>query len=188
MSSVAPVSRSARGCSCGSAVATRRTSCCERARGLQNLCVERLVVALVLVALAVVVAVVLDRRKPAPPTQSKRWEVPTQLDRDDFDEADRPWLVAVFTSSSCDSCAKVLPKARVLESDEVAVVEVSYQDRKDLHRRYGVDVVPTLVAADPDGVACASFTGVMSATDLWAAVAEAREPGSSPEPDLGTLH
>jgi len=31
----------------------------------------------------------------------------------------------------------------------------------------------------------ASFVGVPTATDLWAAVAEARAPGASPEPDLG---
>jgi thiol-disulfide isomerase/thioredoxin len=150
--------------------------------------VERLVIALVLVAVAVAVAVVLERRKPAPPTQPKRWEVPTQLDRDDFDERDKPWLVAVFTSSTCDSCAKVVPKAQVLASADVGVVEVPYQSRKDLHQRYGVDVVPTLVVADPEGVVQASFVGQPTATDLWAAVAEAREPGSSPEPDLGHLH
>jgi hypothetical protein len=149
--------------------------------------VERVVVALVLISLAVVVAVVLERRKPAPPTQPKRWEVPTQLDRDDFDGRDHPWLVAVFTSSTCDSCEKVLPKARVLASPAVAVTEIPYQSRKDLHARYGVDVVPTLVVADEEGVVRASFVGVPTATDLWAAVAEARVPGSSPEPDLGSI-
>ena len=146
---------------------------------------ERLVVALVLIAVAVAVAVVLERRKPAPPTQPKQWDVPTQLDRDDFGERHRPWLVAVFTSDTCDSCAKVMPKARVLASDTVGVVEIPYQSHKDVHRRYGVDVVPTLVVADPDGVVKASFIGQPTATDLWAAVAEAREPGSTPEPDLG---
>jgi hypothetical protein len=149
--------------------------------------VERVVVALVLIAVAVAVAVVLERRKPAPPTQPKRWDVPTQLDRDDFEGRDRAWLVAVFTSSTCESCERVLPKAAVLASAEVAVVDVPYQSRKDLHARYGVDVVPTLVVADPEGVVRASFVGVPTATDLWAAVAEAREPGSSPEPDLGTI-
>lgn len=154
---------------------------------MQNRPVERVVVALVLIAVAVAVALVLERRKPAPPTQPKRWEVPTQLDRDDFDGRDHPWLVAVFTSSTCESCEKVVPKARVLASPAVAVTEVTYQSRKDLHERYGVDVVPTLVVADPDGVVRASFVGVPTATDLWAAVAEARVPGSSPEPDLGTV-
>lgn len=147
---------------------------------------ERVAIALVLIAVAVVVAVVLERRKPAPPTQPKRWEVPVQLDRDDFEGRDRPWLVAVFTSATCESCEKVMPKAAVLESPDVAVSEVPYQSRKDLHQRYGVEVVPTLVVADPEGVVRKSFVGVPTATDLWAAVAEARDPGSSPEPDLGT--
>jgi hypothetical protein len=31
----------------------------------------------------------------------------------------------------------------------------------------------------------AGFAGPVTATDLWAAVAEARQPGSSPEPQLG---
>jgi hypothetical protein len=150
--------------------------------------VERVVIALVLLGVAVAVAVVLERRRPAPPTQPKRWEVPTQLDRDDFDGRDRPWLVAVFTSATCESCEKVVPKAQVLASPEVAVTEVPYQSRKDLHTRYAIDVVPTLVVADADGVVRASFIGVPTATDLWAAVAEARVPGSSPEPGLGTVH
>jgi thiol-disulfide isomerase/thioredoxin len=146
---------------------------------------ERLAIALALLAVAVVVAVILERRKPGPPTQPRTWEAPTQLDRADFDGRDHPWLVAVFTSATCESCAKVMPKAEVLASETVAVVEVPYQSRKDLHQRYAVDVVPTLVVADPDGVVKASFIGQPTATDLWAAVAEARDPGSSPEPELG---
>ena len=149
---------------------------------------ERVIVAVVLIAIAVAVAVVLERRKPGPPTQPTRWDVPTQLDRDDVEGRDHPWLVAVFTSATCDSCEKVVPKAEVLASPAVAVTEIPYQSRKDLHERYGVDVVPTLVVADPEGVVRASFVGVPTATDLWAAVAEARVPGSSPEPDLGAVH
>lgn len=163
-------------------------SCSQTGAALHDRSVERVVVALVLVAVAVVVAVLLERRKPAPPTQPRRWEVPTQLDRDDFEGRDRPWLVAVFTSATCESCARLLPKAAVLESDDVAVIEVPYQSRKDLHERYAVGAVPTLVVADAEGVVQASFVGVPTATDLWAAVAEAREPGSSPEPDLGATH
>jgi hypothetical protein len=54
-----------------------------------------------------------------------------------------------------------------------------------LHQKYKVDAVPIAVIADRDGVVRASFVGPMSATDLWAAVAEVRDPGSSPEPRLG---
>lgn len=111
--------------------------------------------------------------------------MPSQLDRQDFEGADRSWLVAVFTSSACDSCQRATAKASVLVSGEVAYQEVSYQQRPDLHRRYGVEAVPTIVVADGQGVVKASFVGVPSATDLWAAMAEVREPGASPEPHLG---
>jgi hypothetical protein len=145
---------------------------------------ERVVVALVLVALAVVVALVLDRRRPDAPTQPT-WAVPRQLDRADFAGTAAPWLVAVFTSSTCDSCRGTFAKATVLGCDDVVVEEVEVTARKDLHDRYGIDAVPTLVVADAEGVVRASFVGPPTATDLWAAVAEVRFPGSSPEPHLG---
>jgi hypothetical protein len=48
--------------------------------------------------------------------------------------------------------------------------------------------VPTLVVADARGVAVAAFLGPMTATDLWAAVAEARDPGSSPTGERCSRH
>lgn len=134
---------------------------------------QRLVIVAVLVALAVTVAFVLDRRRPAPPTQP-RWAVPTQLDRDDFADRARPWLVVVFTSATCESCERATAKAQVLRSPWVGYQEVSYQDAKDLHDRYAVEAVPTIVMADHEGVVRASFVGVPTATDLWAALAQAR--------------
>jgi len=140
---------------------------------------ERLLLAAVLVAVAVVVAMVLQRRRPDAPTQPA-WTVPAQLDRNDFARPDAPWLVAVFTSATCSTCAGVHEKASVLASDAVAVDDVELSARRDQHDRYGIDAVPTLVVADADGVVRASFVGPVTATDLWAAVAEAREPGSTP--------
>lgn len=141
---------------------------------------ERLLVALVIVAVVAAVAVVARRRRvPDAPTQ-RRFAAPSQLDRDDFPRPDAPWLVAVFSSATCDVCAQVVTKAQVLESSEVAVVEVEFGADRALHERYAIEAVPTLVVADARGVAVASFLGPMTATDLWAAVAEAREPGSTP--------
>ena len=141
--------------------------------------------ALFLVAVAVVVAVVLDRRQRRDAPTQPTWTVPAQLDRADFARAEAPWLVAVFTSATCDSCRGTWEKAKVLACDDVAVDEVEVLARKDVHDRYGIDAVPTLVVADGEGVVRASFVGPMTATDLWAAVAEVRFPGSSPEPHLG---
>ena len=147
---------------------------------------DRLAVVLVLTALAIVVAQWFRRRQlPAPPTQS-HYRVPAQLDRADFAGADRPWLVVVFSSTVCATCAEASAKAAVLACDDVAVDDVSYQARPELHKRYDIDAAPTTVIADREGVVCAAFVGAPSATDLWAAMAEARAPGSSPEPGLGS--
>ena len=145
---------------------------------------ERLLIAVVLVALAVVVAVVLQRRKPAPPAGAE-WNVPVKLDRNDFARADAPWLVAVFTSSTCDACAGVWSKAMHLDAGSggpVCVQELEAVHEAEIHRRYGIDAVPLVLIADSEGVVQRHFIGPVTATDLWAAVAEVREPGSTPGP------
>jgi len=147
--------------------------------------VDRVVVAVAIIAVVAVVSVIArSRRTPDAPTQ-RAAAIPDQLDRSDFDRPDAPWLVAVFSSATCDVCRSVVDKARVLESRDVAVVDVEYLTARSLHERYAIAVVPTLVVADSRGVSRAGFVGPMSATDLWAAVAECRQPGTSPEPDLG---
>lgn len=145
---------------------------------------ERLVIAGVVVVVAVVIAILVERRRPDAPTVP-RWAVPTQLDRSDFARPGAPWLVAVFTSATCDACAGTAAKAAVLDCDDVVVDEVELGARGDVHRRYAIDAVPMVVVADHEGVVRASFVGPPTATDLWAAVAELREPGTSPEPHLG---
>ena len=103
-----------------------------------------------------------------------------QVDRADFARPDAPWLVAVFTSATCNTCQGVWERAQPLASDAVAVQEIEHQADRALHDRYGIEAVPTTLVVDADGVVAASFLGPVTATDLWAAVAEAREPGSTP--------
>ncbi|MDQ6615144.1 MAG: thioredoxin family protein [Actinomycetota bacterium] len=140
---------------------------------------SRLIVAAALVLVAGIVAGALRRRKPEPPTQT-RWAVPAQLDRADFEHPDAGWLVVVFSSTTCAGCDEAVAKASVLASPEVAVQEASYQGRPDLHKRYAIEAAPTIVVADADGVVRASFVSTPTATDLWAAVAEVRFPGTTP--------
>lgn len=135
-------------------------------------------------AVAAVVAVLLERRRPQAPTQPD-YEVPAQLDRADFARPDAPWLVVLFSSSTCDSCVRMREKVAVLMSDAVAVADIDWSTQRALHERYRVGAVPTIVIADGDGVVRRSFVGSATATDLWAAVAEVRAPGSTPEPELG---
>lgn len=144
--------------------------------------------ALVAVALmggAVAVGLVLRRRRPAAaPTQPTR-AVPAQIDRGDFPQATAPWVVVVFSSGTCHTCADVVRKASVLASNEVDVVDVEFRAAPSLHRKYDIHAVPIVAVADQHGVVHRGFAGPVTATDLWAAVADARQPGSSPEPELG---
>jgi hypothetical protein len=142
--------------------------------------IEKLVLVAALVVVAAVVALVAQRRRPAPPTNPSAYEAPAQLDRRDFASPDAPWLVVVFTSESCDTCAEVLARAQPLRSDAVAVVEAEASRDIEVHRRYGIDAVPITVIADHEGVVQQAFIGAVTSTHLWAAVAELREPGSVP--------
>ena len=139
---------------------------------------ERLVVAMVLVAVVAVVAFLVSRSRVADaPSQPKRWPVPAQLDRADFAAPSTPWLGALFTSATCQSCARVEAMVQPLASPQVAVTVLPWQEHKPLHERYGIEAVPCFVLADEEGVVRYGFVGSeVTATDLWAAVAEARAP------------
>lgn len=141
---------------------------------------DRLLVVVPLVAVAVAVAFLVQRRRPDPPAQAVEHVAPSQLDRSDFAGVDCPWLVVAFTSATCDTCSAVAAKAAVLASEAVSSVEVEYGADRALHDRYHVTAVPTVVIADSLGVVQRSFIGPTSATHLWAALAELRDPGSVP--------
>jgi hypothetical protein len=146
----------------------------------------RLLVAVLVGLAAVGIAAFLRARRPAAPTRDAA-PVPRQLARDDFHRPDAPWLVAYFSSSSCDSCRGLGPKVHALESASVATHEASFEDQRMLHRRYAISAIPMILVADSVGVVQRAFVGSVTATDLWAAVAEVRSPGATPEPALGDL-
>lgn len=141
-------------------------------------------VAILVVVLAV--AWLLRRRPPAAPPRDV-YPVPRQLDRADFPRPDAQWLVALFSSTVCDSCVGLPPKIAALESDAVATCEIEAAGRGDLHRRYEISAIPMTLVVDADGVVCRAFVGGFTSTDLWAAVADARAPGTTPEPRIGQL-
>jgi len=142
--------------------------------------VDRLILLVVVAAAAAAAAQLLQRRRPDAPVRTG-WTVPEQLDRDDFDRPDAAWLVAVFTSATCDSCASVMATAGPLASDEVAVQEVEVGSHRAVHDRYAIDAVPMVLIADALGVVRDHHVGPVSATHLWGSLAELREPGSTPD-------
>ena len=122
------------------------------------------------------IALVLRRRSAVDAPTQKVFAAPTQIDRSDFPTAQHQWMVAVFTSETCHVCADMLAKAHVVASNSVSVVELEYSAFKDLHSKYNIEAVPTIIVTDDRGVVHKSFIGPVSATDLWAGVASAREP------------
>jgi hypothetical protein len=139
---------------------------------------DRLLFALAIVVVAALVSELVRRRRRSDPPTQTRSQLPSHLDRTDFTEPGADWLVVVFTSATCSTCADVIGKAEVLRSADLAVEIVSYQESRELHERYAIDAVPCLVIVDRAGLVHVGFIGPVTATDLWAAAAEVREPGS----------
>ena len=135
--------------------------------------VTRLVLALLVVAAALIIAKVLERRRPAPPTRDA-YPVPAQLDRLDFPRPEAPWLFVLFSSRTCDSCAAMVGRVCSLESDSVATVQVEAKADKALHDRYRIEGVPMVVLADADGVVRAGFVGAVDTWELEDALAKAQ--------------
>ena len=140
---------------------------------------ERLLLLLGIAAAAGAAAALLQRRTDQTPVRTG-WTVPDQVRRSDFTRPDAPWLVAVFTSSTCRTCTGVLSRALPLESPEVVVAEVEAAADREVHDRYGIDAVPLVLVIDGDGSGRDHHLGPVSSTHLWASRAEARQPGSVP--------
>jgi hypothetical protein len=133
--------------------------------------VERVLLAVAIALVVATLAMLLQRRKPEPPTQ-REWAVPTQLDRADFERPGAPWLVAVFSSATCGGCATAVERAQAVASGDVAVQDVEFTARRDLHKRYNIETVPMLVVADRQGVVRAHFIGTPREGEVESAFAE----------------
>lgn len=128
---------------------------------------------------ALVIGWIAQNRAPDAPTTPITHTTPDQIDRADFARPDAPWLVTVFTSATCETCAKVWTSTQLVESDYVAIQNIEVKEDKELHDRYNITAVPAVIIVDAQGVSRASFLGPPSSADLWAKLAEVREPEAS---------
>lgn len=130
----------------------------------------RLVILIVLALVAVGVAYLLQRRRPDPPS-APSYRAPAQLDRNDFDRPDRPYLAVVFASTGCNTCPEVWSLVEPMGDEELVVQRIDVEDDGGgLHQRYRIDGVPTTVLADGQGVVTATFFGPVPAEELAEAV------------------
>lgn len=131
----------------------------------------RLIVLVILAALAVGLALLIQRRRPDPPS-APSYRAPVQLDRDDFDGPAKPFLLVVFASIACNTCPEVWAAVEPLASARWAVQRIDVEHSGALHERYRIDGVPTTVLAGPEGVVTATFFGPLDNGRLHEAIAE----------------
>lgn len=141
----------------------------------------RLVALVLLTAVAVGIALLLQRRRPDPPS-APSYRAPTQLDRDDFSSPDVGVLVALFASTTCETCPRAWAAIEAVTADllnRVTIQRLDVQHESELHRRYRIDGVPTTVIADREGVVVQAFFGPVTDSQLEDALALALGSGTS---------
>lgn len=132
---------------------------------------DRLLIAIAIAAVAIVVAVVAERRRRPQAPSGVTHRAPAQLDRADFVHPEQPWLVVLFSAERCRTCAAVRDQIRALADPAVAVQEVEESADPELHRRYRVTGLPTVVVVDHEGVTRASWLGPVPRGEIAAELA-----------------
>lgn len=154
-----------------------------------------------LVSVVAAVAFVVSRRqRPDAPSQPRRWPMPAQTARADFEGAPAPWLGVLITSATCASCERIEQMVRPLASPTTAVTVVAWQDDKELHewRRTIEDVSATdpilgkdLVVAEDGSIPAEQLVrlGLRPGAHLRVVEAVAGQPGEleGSVPDLPDL-
>lgn len=141
--------------------------------------VLRFVVLVVLALIAAVVAWRLQQRRPDPPS-APSYRAPTQIDLVDVGLAElaepgstsaddsirsspvpnRPiGGVIVFGSVLCSSCEGVWETTQRVSPPTFATKLINVEDDPEVHKRYRIDGVPTLVVVDKEGVVHNAFFG-----------------------------
>ncbi len=129
----------------------------------------RLIVLVVLAALAMGIAYLLQRRRPEAPS-APSYRAPTQVDRDDFAAPPADLLIAVFASTTCNTCPAVWATVEALKQPGVSAERIDVQDSPDRHKRYKIDGVPTTLVIDPEGVVQHSYFGLVDSDVLARAI------------------
>lgn len=132
-----------------------------------------LIIVVVVAVVAGAIALVVNRRGPDAPS-TPQFAAPQQLDRADFDQPDQPWLLALFSSSTCLSCHDARAVLAEVSFASVVVQDLPVETHKAVHDRYGVDAVPIVALADDAGVVRWSWLGAPPVEAVRDALVDAR--------------
>lgn len=132
---------------------------------------ERLVIAVLLVAAAIAVASLAQRRRSASATAVPRSELPAAVDLAAVGLQGGPALV-VFTEETCRTCAAALAVVKGPAGAGIPVAEVPFGAKRELHRQHRIDTVPTTVVTDAGGEVIDGWVGSVDLSELAAALAQ----------------
>lgn len=141
---------------------------------------ERLAVAAVLIVTAIAVASLVQRRRGASATAAPRSELPPAVDLAAVGMPEGPALV-VFTEETCRTCKAALAVVRGPAGAGLPVAEVPFGAEREMHRRHGIDTVPTTVVTDIDGRVVDGWVGSVDLSGLATALAQVVRRCESPE-------
>lgn len=134
---------------------------------------ERLAIAAALVVIALAVALVAQRRRGVGASGVPHSSVPASVDLSSLGIDAGPAIV-VFTEETCQTCAAAIAVVRGPAGAGLPVTEVPFAAERELHRRHGIDTVPTTVVADLDGQVVDGWIGRVEVSGLAAALAQVR--------------
>ena len=132
---------------------------------------ERLAIAAVLVVIALAVAFVAQRRSGAAASGVPHSSVPASVDLGLLGLDAGPAIV-VFTEETCRTCAAALEAVRASAGTDLPVAEVPFGAERELHRRHGIDTVPTTAVVDAEGHVVDGWIGRVDVSGLAAALAQ----------------
>ncbi len=123
-----------------------------------------------LVALSVLaagVALLLQRRRSEPPS-SPSYRAIAEVDRNEFAGPGSPLLVAMFGSTSCNTCPQVWEVIAKVRRPDVVTERIDVQTDPGRHKRYRIDGVPTTIVANADGTVRRTMFGPITLAELEA--------------------
>ena len=131
----------------------------------------RLLIAAVLAAVVSFVAWFVDRRRTSHPLAVRRGVLPTQIPAAEVGLDSGPAII-VFTELTCLSCRDSIRVVRGSAGAGLPVADVEYGAQPQLHKRFGIDTVPTTVVVDKEGSVVAGWTGRIDLSELTVALAQ----------------
>lgn len=137
---------------------------------------SRLLIAVAIAAGVSLVAILANRNASSQLISVRRNALPTRVPATEVGLDAGPAII-VFTESTCDSCQEVIRLIRGPAGAGIAVADVEFGAEPALHRRFGIDTVPTTLVVDREGSVVSGWTGRVDVGEFAAALAEIVQSG-----------